>query len=336
MALRTPPSWLQNGSHTAENDRLTATSSIWNTAGVTDYGNMFVTPTGTPSMAVQIAAGTALIAGTQTSTQGFYIAYNDASTTISIAPSNATNPRIDLVVVTVQDAFYGGTANNQVIFQAITGTPAASPVAPSAPANSFILAQVLVGAGVTSISSGNITDKRTFAQQADLNVTATTTASTSLTVNTIASQTGKALQINNSSGAQVFGVSPSGTLTFQDGSTQTTASTYNPNITINAQTNTTYTVNVTDAQKFVTLTNSSPITVTIASNATQALPVGTQVTFAQYGAGQVNFVGASTPNPVTIVSTGATASNPKLRSQYSVCTALQISTDNWIITGDVA
>jgi len=34
MALRNPPSWLQNGSHTAENDRLTATQIVWALTGV--------------------------------------------------------------------------------------------------------------------------------------------------------------------------------------------------------------------------------------------------------------------------------------------------------------
>ena len=335
MALRTPPSWLQNGSHTAENDRLTATSTLWNSAGITDYGNLLVTPLATPGMGVQIANGGALIAGSQTSTQGFYIAYNDASVTVSISTANPTNPRIDLVVVTVQDAFYGGTANNQVLFQVVTGTPASSPVAPSAPNNSLILAQVAVAAGATVINSGNITDLRTLASFADTVTTATNTLANSLTVNTITSQTAKAIRVNNASGTQVFGIAPSGTITFPDGSTQSTASTYNPNIIINAQTGS-YTVNATDAQKLITVTSSSSAVITIASNATQALPVGTSVTVARYGSGAVSFVGASTPNPVTIVSTGATPATPALRAQYSTATLVQTSTDNWLVVGDIS
>ena len=50
MALRTPPSWLQNGSHPAENDRLTTTGVIWRTGGVADYGSMRVSQSGTPAM----------------------------------------------------------------------------------------------------------------------------------------------------------------------------------------------------------------------------------------------------------------------------------------------
>ena len=44
--------------------------------------------------------------------------------------------------------------------QVIAGTPAGSPVAPALPANSISLATVAVGAAVTQINSGNITDTR--------------------------------------------------------------------------------------------------------------------------------------------------------------------------------
>ena len=164
MALRTPPSWLQNGSHPAENDRLTTTGILWKSQGVADYGSMVVAQSATPGMSVQVAAGHALIAGTQTATQGFYIAYNDGATTIAIATANPTNPRIDRIVVAVQDAYYGGTANNPVLFQAVTGPPASSPVAPAAPSNSITLAYVGVAAGATSITNANITDQRTRAE----------------------------------------------------------------------------------------------------------------------------------------------------------------------------
>lgn len=332
MALRTPPSWLQNGSHPAENDRLTITNTIWANAGVVDYGDMLVAPTPTPSMAVTVATGAAIITGTQTVTQGNYIAYNDASVTLSISAANPSLARIDRVCVVVQDAFYGGTANNQVIFQVVTGTPSASPVAPTAPANSITLALVQVAANASSINTGAITDQRVYASFTDINAKASNTAADSVKIQAVASQTGKLLNLLNTSGASVFNISPAGTITFQDGTTQNTSAVYNPNLTINAQTVTSYTLNATDAQKFVTFTNSSPITVTVASNVTQNLPVGTQIQLAQLGTGQVTFVGASSPNPVTILSDPGL----KLRTQYSVATLVQLSVDTWILIGDTA
>ena len=335
MALRTPPSWLQNAQHPAENDRNTTTNAIWYSAGVVDNGDLLVSQQGTPAMGVSVAAGRALIEGTQTATQSFYIAFNDAATNVSIASADPTNARIDLIVVTVQDSYYGGTVNNQVIFQAVTGTPSGSPVAPSAPANSLVLARVAVAANATSIVSGNITDFRTFASESDTHITSSSTTADSLTINTIVSQTSRAFRINNSAGAQTFAISPAGVVTFPDGSTQNTAAVYDPNLQFNTQTGTTYTFVVADAQKVVTLNNSSAITATIASNATQALPVGTQITLVQYGTGQVTVVGASSPNPVTIVSTGVTTNQPKTNNRYSAITLIQTSTNNWLAVGDL-
>jgi hypothetical protein len=332
MALRTPPSWLQNGSHPAENDRLTTTGILWKSQGVADYGSMRVSQSGTPAMTVSVAAGHALIAGTQTSNQGFYISYNDAATTVAIATASPTLPRIDRIVVTVQDSFYGGTANNQVLFQALTGTPNASPVAPATPANSISLATIAVAANQTTVVDGNITDTRTTAELTETIISASATAANTLALEGIVGQTGKLLRINDNTGTQKFAVSLDGTLTFQDGSTQTTAATYDPNFIVNTQSGTTYTLVAGDAQKLVTLSNASAITLTVASNATQALPVGTQITISQFGVGQVTVVGASSPNPVTINATPGL----KLRTQYSSATLVQVSTNNWLLVGDLS
>jgi hypothetical protein len=48
MALRTPPSWLQNGSHPAENDRLTA-QAIYSTTGVIGIAYSNITAAETPA-----------------------------------------------------------------------------------------------------------------------------------------------------------------------------------------------------------------------------------------------------------------------------------------------
>lgn len=332
MALRTPPSWLQNGSHPAENDRLTITKTIWARQGVVDYGDMVVTPTPTPSMSVNVAAGHAIIDGTQTTTQGTYITYNDATVTLAVAASNPSLARIDRVCIAVQDSFYGGTANNTVVYQVITGTPSSTPVAPTAPANSLTLATILVNANASSINSGAITDTREYAAQTDLIARSSVTAADALRVEAIASQTGNMLNLVNTSGGSVFRISPAGVLTFADGSTQATSAIYNPNLTINPQTGTTYTIQTTDAQRLITFTNTSSITVTVASNATQSLPVGTQIQLAQMGTGQVTFVGATSPSVVTINSDPGL----KLRTRYSVATLVQLSVDNWLLIGDTA
>jgi len=121
--------------------------------------SLAVTQNGTPNMSVNIAAGWAAIVGTSTTTQGTYVSYNDAVVNAAIATAPATNSRIDLVCLTVNDAYYSGSTNN-IVVNVVTGTAAASPVAPATPANSIALAQVLVGTSVTSILTANITDVR--------------------------------------------------------------------------------------------------------------------------------------------------------------------------------
>lgn len=337
MALRNPPSWLQNGSHPAENDRLTITEAIFAQAGILNYGDLKVSQSATPAMTVSVATGRACVSGSQTTNQGHYMIFNDAAATVALATASTTLPRIDRICATVQDAYYGGTANNQVIFQSITGTPNATPVAPAEPNNSITLALISVPANTTAIVDGLITDTRTPAGEPDMLAFATNVASDTLLLQGITSQTGKALKVTNQArNTTLFAINANGSITFPDGSTQTSAATYDPNLTVNSQSGTTYTLVAGDAQKLVTLSNASGITVTIASNATQALPVGTQVTLTQYGAGQITVVGASSPNPVTIVSTASTASTPKTRAQYSTMTLIQTSTDNWLAVGDIA
>jgi hypothetical protein len=158
MTLVSPPSWLQAGSYPAESDRLT-TQALYATTGIIGSSSLAVTQNSPAGMSVRVAAGWAAIIGTTQANMGAYVAYNDAQTTLTVTTADPTNPRIDLVCVTVRDAYYSG-AFNDVIFQVIAGTPAGSPVAPTLPANSISLATLAVGAGVTSITTANITDTR--------------------------------------------------------------------------------------------------------------------------------------------------------------------------------
>lgn len=163
MTAISPPSYIQASTHPADVFRRAILMVARGQSGVRDYvsGDLAVSQNGTPNMSVNVAAGQCAILGTQnTIYQGLYSgALNDATVNLTIAAADPTNPRIDIVVASVQDAAYSGS-NNQWLPQVITGTPAPSPSPPATPANSIVLAQVAVAANATSITSGNITDKR--------------------------------------------------------------------------------------------------------------------------------------------------------------------------------
>lgn len=104
-------------------------------------------------------------------------------------------------------------------------------------------------------------------------------------------------------------------------------------LALNAQTGTSYTFVLTDNYKLVTASNASAQTYTIPPNSSVAYPVGSVINVIQIGAGQVSFAqGAG----VTIASTGATATAPKLRVQYSAASAIKVATDTWYVVGDIA
>lgn len=110
-------------------------------------------------MSVSVAAGQAYILNTEGTGQGAYSVYNDAAVTLSIAAASPTQPRKDIVVAKVQDAFFSG-ATNAWSLAVVTGTAAASPSEPAVPANAVKLATIDVSANDTSIVAGDITDRR--------------------------------------------------------------------------------------------------------------------------------------------------------------------------------
>jgi hypothetical protein len=106
-------------------------------------------------------------------------------------------------------------------------------------------------------------------------------------------------------------------------------------VTLNAQT-ATYTAVLADAeQKLVTMSVASANDFLIPTNASVAFPVGTIINVIQIGAGQTT-IKAVTSGTTTISSTGATATTPKLRGQYSAASCIKVATDTWYVIGDIA
>lgn len=126
-------------------------------------------------------------------------------------------------------------------------------------------------------------------------------------------------------GTGLSGGGTSGAVTLSLDSTASTT------LGFNAQTGTTYTLVIGDAaNKLVTLSNAGGITLTVPPSVFSA---GQQINIQQIGAGQVTFAQGS---GVTITSTGATASAPKLRAQYSAATVICTGTNTFTILGDLS
>jgi len=105
-------------------------------------------------------------------------------------------------------------------------------------------------------------------------------------------------------------------------------------LTLNAQTGTTYTFVLTDNRnKLVTASNASAQTYTIPLNSSVAFPTGSVINIIAIGAGAVTIQGAS---GVTVASTGATATAPVLRAQYSAASLIKVGTDSWYVVGDIS
>lgn len=80
--------------------------------------------------------------------------------TVPLTSAHATLARKDYIVARAD------FVNNRIELDALTGTPNASPVVPTVTRNSsvyeVVLAEVAVAAAASTISSGNVTDRRTF------------------------------------------------------------------------------------------------------------------------------------------------------------------------------
>jgi len=126
-----------------------------------------------------------------------------------------------------------------------------------------------------------------------------------------------------------------GTQTFTN-KTLTTPTLDDPkiNLAFDAQTGTTYTTVLNDNGQVVTMNNASANTLSIPTNASVAYPIGTQINVLQIGAGQTT-IQAVTSGTTSILSTGATASAPKIRARYGSATAIKAGTDLWYVIGDI-
>jgi hypothetical protein len=156
MALKTL--FLQNGTYNALDDRMVG--GLWldqSTDPLSGSGRvlagLLVSAQATPNMTVLVSPGRA-VCPTPASDGGGYVVMNDANATITVPPVSSL-PRADLVLLAVDDADYSGAIYGGKIY-ILAGTPAASPVYPTQPNGTVLLANLSHLANATSVAQSAI------------------------------------------------------------------------------------------------------------------------------------------------------------------------------------
>lgn len=127
--------------HISMNNNLIKEKTIFN-------NGFIVSALTTPDLSVNVSSGECRI-------QGKYLS-SSTTTNVLISANTDSYNRYDLIVVDI---------SGEGSIKVIKGTPSSNPTIPSASNNQIILAQVLVGSGVSSIQSSNITDLRSTNNQ---------------------------------------------------------------------------------------------------------------------------------------------------------------------------
>lgn len=164
--------------------------------GVVDSGSYEVTQRAAgANMTVDVAASTgngAYVQGDAVTSQGlYYVPPHSAVVNLDIGAADATNPRVDQIVLRIYDDTHDASGANKAQVYVVAGTATGGATldnrsgAASLPSSAIRLADVLVAAGATSVSNSSIRDRRPWARGANYSVardnsSTYTTTSTSL------------------------------------------------------------------------------------------------------------------------------------------------------------
>jgi hypothetical protein len=161
MAVLTPL-YLEKKGYTAKDDRL----ALPNGEGIMTLGSLAVTASPGGGMASLVAAGRAMIRGDFIADQGVYEFTNGSPVVVNHSAADVTNPRIDQVVARIYDSVDGGSSQDLGALEVLTGAATAGATldnrngAAGTPGSAMLLADILVPGNSTSISAGNIRDRR--------------------------------------------------------------------------------------------------------------------------------------------------------------------------------
>lgn len=142
-------------------------------AGVIAAGDFKVTAAAAGGQRVDVAAGNAFV-NAAVLNGGLYLVNNDASiaNAVTFDASDATNPRIDQVILRVRDLNDLGDTSNGATLEVLKGTATAGATldnrtgAVATLTNAIRIADVLIPAASTAVSAANIRDRRPWSKGA--------------------------------------------------------------------------------------------------------------------------------------------------------------------------
>jgi len=105
-------------------------------------------------------------------------------------------------------------------------------------------------------------------------------------------------------------------------------------VTTRAVTGTSDTLLLADINNYlITYSSTSSVAITIPTNASAAIPVGSVINLIKIGAsGTITIQGAG---GVTVASAGASSSAPTITTAYSAASCIKVATDSWYVVGKI-
>lgn len=180
----------------AIDDRRAANGGVQEgVVGASDF--LVVQRAASANMSVDVgmpSGGLAYVQGDTVAGQGLYaVPVHSATINEAVTAANATNPRIDQVILEVQDNVHDASGGNLAQTRVLTGTATSGATldnrngAAALPGNALLLADILVGASVSSIDNSKIRDRRKWARGFEFSTMGDNTSDHTRSATTLAS-----------------------------------------------------------------------------------------------------------------------------------------------------
>jgi hypothetical protein len=105
-------------------------------------------------------------------------------------------------------------------------------------------------------------------------------------------------------------------------------------LTLRAVTSTSDTLALADINNsLITYSSTSAVAITIPTNTSAAIPVGSTINLIKIGAsGTITIAGAG---GVTVESAGAVSTSPTITTAFSAASCIKVATDSWYVVGKI-